>query len=96
VIELVLENGPLRKRLRLLKQSSNLGNAGIPQIPRKVFVDLLFDEEKASVDYRQLAANPVFAEGQRQLILSIADDEERHHAALTAILRTLEGEGRVV
>jgi len=99
VIELVLEDGPLRKRLRqgrLLKRSFNPGNAEVHKISRKVLTDLIYDEEKASADYRQLATNPVFTEGQRQLILGIADDEERHKAAFTAILRTLEGEGKVV
>jgi len=95
---MVLEDGPLRKRLRerrLLKQS-NPGNAEVPKIARRVLTDLIYDEEKASVDYRQLATNPVFDEGQRQLINSIANDEQRHNAALTAILHTLESEGKVV
>lgn len=95
----ILKEGPLRKRLRnarLLKRSSNPGNTETPKISRKVLMDIIYDEEKSSVDYKQLATNPVFAEGQRQLILGIAADEEHHRAAFTAILRTLEGEGRVV
>jgi len=94
---MILEDGPLRKRLRegrLLKRSSNPGE--VSKIPRKVLTDLIFDEEKANTDYKQLAGNPVFTEGQRQLILGIADDEGRHKAALTAILHTLESEGKVV
>jgi len=96
---MVLEDGPIRKMLRerkFLRQSSNPGNVEILKISRKTLTELIYDEEKASVEYKQLATNPVFNEGQRQLILSIADDEGRHEAALTAILRTLESEGKVV
>jgi len=84
----------LRER-RLLKPS-NPGNTEVPKIARRVLTDLIYDEEKASADYKQLATNPVFTEGQKQLILGIADEEERHRAAFTAILRTLEGEGKIV
>jgi len=95
----ILEEGPIRKRLRegrLLKQSSNPGNAETSKISRKVLTDLIYDEEKAHIDYMQLAANPVFNEPQRQLILRIADDEQRHHEILKGILSALEGEGKVV
>jgi hypothetical protein len=95
---MVLE-GPLRKRLRegrLLKQSPNPGNAETPKIPRKVLTDLIFDEEKAHVDYMQLAANPVFNGLQRNWILKIAADEQNHHEILKGILSALEGEGKVV
>jgi len=97
----ILKEGPIRKRLMLrerkfLKQSSNPGNTEVPRISRKVLVDLTFDEEKAYADYKQLATNPVFNEYQKQLILGIAEDEQRHYRILSDILHALEGEGKVV
>ena len=80
----------------MLKQSSNPGNAETSKISRKVLTDLIFDEEKAHIDYMQLAANPVFNGLQRNWVLKIAADEQNHHEILTKILHVLEGEGKVV
>jgi len=96
-----MPEGPLRKMLRegrLLKRSPNPNprNAETPKIPRKVLTELIFDEEKAHIDYTQLAINPVFNEPQRQLILKIASDEQRHQTILTDIFHALEREGKIV
>jgi len=82
--------------LRQCGERSDALSSGTPTLQRKILTDLIFDEEKANVDYRQLAANPVFSDFQRQLILGIADDEQRHHAILQGIFNALEDEGRIV
>jgi len=80
--------------LRMALKSGAFGSS--PVLPRKIFADLLFDEEKAQVDYTQLAANPVFNDAQRQLILGLASDEGRHYRILGDIRVALEGEKKLV
>jgi len=102
---MVLEDGPLRKRLRegrFLRQSSNPGNTEVPKIPRKVIVDLIYDEEKAHVDYKEISNKMAqfgpyeAANAFREQIWGIAQDEARHAEILKNMLQTLEREGKVV
>jgi len=69
-----------------------------PTLPRHELTYRIFDEEKAEVDYRQLAEHPAIKQNElsHSTVLGIAEDEKRHAQQLRDILDLLKREGKIV
>lgn len=89
----ILENGPLRKFLR---GRGRRNSPEVPTIARLEMATLITDEEKAWVEYSQLAKEPVFTPDMQASLILISEDEKRHAETLKNLLRRLELEGKLV
>lgn len=89
----------VKKALKKIQHFPLLGNVvSIPVLSRSYIADLIYDEEKATVDYEALAENPVIKQNEavRSTVLGIAEDERRHAQHLNDILELFEREGKIV
>ena len=92
----LLEEGPLRKLLRGRGRRSS--PEVVPTIARSEMGRLITDEEKAWVEYNELANHPAIRQNAsaQSTILKIAEDEQRHAQQLKLLLNWLFEEGKLV